>query len=114
MSIDNKFRFIINTHICNTSLGNFFIKLKQNSPSTSTHNPMQRNTPKKFSLARKNPPTKILLHRAEISYFQKELPMKVRELKVTYLWTLAYAIVGVKLVSSLGQFNQTIHLSLSE
>ena len=50
---------------------------------------MQRNTLPKFSLIRKNsPPTKILLHRAEISYFQDELIMKELEQKVTYLWTL--------------------------
>ena len=41
-----------------------------------------------FPSSQKIPPTKILLHRAEISYFQIEPPMKV-----TYLWTLAYAIV---------------------
>lgn len=52
-----------------------------------------------FPYPEKTPPTKILLHRAEISYFQIEPPMKARELKVTYLWTLAYGIVGIKLRS---------------
>lgn len=50
---------------------------------------MRRNIFPKFFLTRKKSPTKILLHRAEISYFQMEPPKKVRKLEVTYLWTLA-------------------------
>lgn len=35
------------------------------------------------------PPTKILIHRAEISYFQIESPMKARERKISGSWAFA-------------------------